>query len=229
MPSHDAVNLLTKRIGHGPLILGLLVAILALSCGTVQAVAVKKVSMDLTGKLLIAMPGMGDPRFEHSVVFMCSHSDKGAMGLIVNKIAADLNLKDLLEQLDIAAPDPERINMAIHFGGPVEMSRGFVLHSADYDSNLHSKRVRHDFAMTATLDVLEDIVMGRGPERALLMLGYAGWGPGQLEDEISQNGWLTTDASPKIVFDPDAGHKWEAALRSLGVDPLGLSGSAGHA
>lgn len=184
--------------------------------------------MDLTGKLLIAMPGMGDLRFEHSVVFLCSHGDEGAMGLIVNKPAEDLKLSQLLEQLEIKPAPPGR-DMVVHFGGPVESSRGFVLHSPDYTSNLQSMKISDEFSMTATLDVLEDIAIGSGPERALMMLGYAGWGPGQLESEIAMNGWLTTDASAELVFELNDVEKWEGALRTLGVDPLTLSASAGHA
>jgi putative transcriptional regulator len=184
--------------------------------------------MDLTGKLLIAMPGMGDPRFEHSVVFMCSHSDEGAMGLIVNKRAGNVHLSDLLEQLGIT-PVKEARNMAVHFGGPVENARGFVLHSPDYSSNLHSMTVSERFSMTATLDILEDIATGSGPDRALMMLGYSGWGGGQLEHEITMNGWLTAEAEPDLVFGMANGDKWRAALKSLGVDPLSLSASAGHA
>lgn len=185
--------------------------------------------MDLTGKLLIAMPDMGDMRFEHSVVFLCSHADEGAMGLIVNKPAADVRLADLLKQLEIKPDTPDRGRMPVYFGGPVETARGFVLHSGDYDASLHSMKVSEGFSMTATLDILEDIATGHGPQRALMMLGYAGWGPGQLESEISMNGWLTADADPDLVFGlPDDG-KWEAALKTLGVDPLTLSASAGRA
>ncbi|KUJ76395.1 hypothetical protein AVO45_11385 [Ruegeria marisrubri] len=184
--------------------------------------------MDLTGKLLIAMPGMGDPRFDHSVVYLCSHGDDGAMGLIVNK-PADLQVKLLLTQLNIPLKIPAVGERLVRFGGPVETARGFVLHSSDYEANLHSMPVTPGFSMTATLDILEDIAAGRGPERALLMLGYSGWGPGQLEDEISMNGWLTTDASPELVFDVADDEKWEAALATLGVDPLTLSANAGRA
>ncbi len=183
---------------------------------------------DLTGKLLIAMPGMGDPRFEHSVVYLCSHRDDGAMGLIVNKPAADIRLSDLLEQLDIG-PESEARDLPVHFGGPVEASRGFVLHSRDYASNLQTLAVSPDIGMTATLDVLEDIARGNGPARVLMMLGYAGWGSGQLEAEIGMNGWLTADADPELVFGADDETKWAAALKTLGVDPLGLSSSAGRA
>lgn len=184
--------------------------------------------MDLTGKLLIAMPGMGDPRFERSVVFMCSHGDDGGMGLIVNKPADDVRLQDLFEQLDIedGAKNPDRL---VHYGGPVEGSRGFVLHSDEYESKLYSMTAPGGFAMTATLDILEDIAADRGPERALMMLGYAGWGPGQLEQEIAMNGWLIAEACFELVFDLPDDRKWGAALRSIGVEPLSLSASAGRA
>lgn len=182
----------------------------------------------LDGKLLIAMPGMGDPRFEKSVVFMCSHSEDGALGLIVNKPAPELRFADLLTQLGIGQGRPER-DIRVHFGGPVEHGRGFVLHSGDYRSSESTLRVGEAFGMTATMDVLEEIARGKGPERALLALGYAGWGPGQLESEILQNGWLTCDATPDLVFGEDAAKKWGAALKTLGVDPLTLSSAAGHA
>ncbi len=185
--------------------------------------------LDLTGKLLIAMPGMGDPRFGHSVVFLCSHTDDGAMGLIINKPAGGMTLSGLLDQLNIVADPPERGQMPVHFGGPVEGARGFVLHSAEYDSQLHSMEIDDRFSMTATLDILEDIATGQGPERAQMMLGYAGWGPKQLEQEIAMNGWLTAEADPDLVFASDDDGKWSGALRSLGVDPLSLSASAGHA
>lgn len=182
----------------------------------------------LEGKLLIAMPGMGDPRFEKSLVFMCAHSADGALGLIVNKPAPDLRFSALIEQLGIDSGDPKR-DIRVHFGGPVENGRGFVLHSADYLSNTSTLKVTDVFGMTATRDVLEDIARGEGPASALLALGYSGWGPGQLESEILQNGWLTCDAVPDIVFGENDGTKWSAALKTLGVDPLMLSGSAGRA
>ncbi|MGB0913514.1 MAG: YqgE/AlgH family protein [Phaeobacter italicus] len=184
--------------------------------------------MDLTGKLLIAMPGMGDLRFEHSVVLLCSHTAEGAMGLIVNKPAQDVKLSHLLEQLDITPKQPGQ-DMTVHFGGPVESARGFVLHSPDYESSLQTLAVSDDFRMTATLDILEDIATGSGPKQGLMMLGYAGWGPGQLEGEIAMNGWLTAEADVGLVFDMEDSEKWGAALQSLGVDPLNLSVSAGHA
>ncbi|MHC0054226.1 YqgE/AlgH family protein [Actibacterium sp. D379-3] len=185
--------------------------------------------MDLSGKLLIAMPGMGDPRFDRSVVYICAHSPEGAMGLIVNKPAPDLSFIDLLRQLDIPLGDRRR-EIRVHFGGPVEHGRGFVLHSSDYRSNRATTlRVDDRFGLTATLDILEDMARGTGPRETLLTLGYSGWGPGQLEAEIGRNGWLTCDASPEIVFDRDDGAKWGRALKVLGVDPQMLSSAAGRA
>ena len=182
----------------------------------------------LNGQLLIAMPGMGDPRFEKSVIFMCAHSEDGALGLIVNKPSPELALSTLLQQLDIDVGEPKR-NIRVHFGGPVENGRGFVLHSGDYSGNDSTLQVDDAFGMTATLDVLEDIARGTGPNSALLALGYSGWGPGQIEAEILQNGWLTCDAQPELVFGSDDSRKWEAALKTLGVDPLSLSATAGRA
>ncbi|MAY31713.1 MAG: hypothetical protein CMM86_03835 [Rhodovulum sp.] len=185
--------------------------------------------LNLSGKLLIAMPGMGDPRFERSVVFLCAHSSDGAMGLIVNKPATQLSFEDLLKQLKIPQGRAGR-DIRVHFGGPVENGRGFVLHSSDYASETESTMdVDGRFGLTATLDILEDMAHGGGPHSALLALGYAGWGPGQLEDEISDNGWLTAEASPETVFARDNDAKWEMALHSLGIEPSLLSGSAGHA
>lgn len=182
----------------------------------------------LTGKLLIAMPGMIDPRFEKSVVFLCEHSENGAMGLIVNKPAPQIDGADLLKQLGVEiAPGTRKVG--IHFGGPVEHGRGFVLHSRDYASNTSTLQVTESVGMTATLDILQDIAAGRGPKEIILALGYSGWGPGQLEDELTANGWLTAEAEPEIVFHPDQGAKWTAALKSLGIDPLVLSSAAGHA
>lgn len=184
---------------------------------------------DLTAKLLIAMPGMADPRFAGAVVFLCVHSPTQAMGLIVNKPMQDVTFAEMMEQLDIPAratpPD-----LPVCFGGPVEMRRGFVLHSTDYGPRgEEGLRIDHRFAMTGTLDILEDIAAARGPRRALMALGYAGWGAGQLEAEIARNDWLTADATPELVFDHRMGRKWEAAIESLGIHPLMLSSEAGRA
>ena len=185
-------------------------------------------SINLNGKLLIAMPSMGDVRFEQSVIFMCSHSDKGAMGLIVNKPADDLKFKDLLKQLEIEAPASGR-SIRIHVGGPVEFGRGFVLHSADYGEEESTLRVDDEFAMTATLDILEDIALGGGPSKALLAMGYAGWGPGQLEGEIARNGWLIGEPSEQLIFGADDDAKWQGALKAMGINPLLLSAEGGNA
>ena len=186
--------------------------------------------LDLTGKLLIAMPGMGDPRFDHSVVYMCAHTDEGAMGLIINKPVSDVTVTDLMKQLEVDVEDgAANMGMQVCFGGPVEQGRGFVLHSPDYLSRIQTLEVDESFSMTSTMDILEDLARGQGPKQALLMLGYSGWGEGQLESEITRNGWLTCAASPKLVFDVPENEKWEAALKSIGVDPISLSAVAGHA
>lgn len=184
--------------------------------------------MDLAGKLVVAMPALGDPRFERSVILICAHSDEGAMGLIVNKPVPDLSFSDLLTRLNIP-PGKAGRDIRVHFGGPVERGRGFVLHSQDYNGGPSTTRVRGGFNMTATLDVLEALARGRGPERALLALGYAGWGPGQLEAEIGRNDWLTSDPAADLIFAAEDKGKWADALRRMGIDPISLSPSAGHA
>lgn len=182
----------------------------------------------LAGTLLVAMPGMGDPRFERAVVMLCAHSGEGAMGLIVNKQVPELMLDDLLEQLEITAGDGSR-DKAVYFGGPVEGGRGFVLHSADYTGRETTMRIDETFGMTATKDILAKIARGDGPRETLTALGYAGWGPGQLESELRQNAWLTVDADEAIVFDTENALKWSRALKTLGIDPLMLSGEGGRA
>jgi len=150
------------------------------------------------------------------------------MGLIINKPAPEIELGDLFDQLEIKSAPGER-DQPVYFGGPVETSRGFVLHEAGYASRLQSLPVTDDFSMTATIDVLEDMASGSGPRPALAMLGYAGWGPGQLENEIARNDWLTAQSDPELVFGTSNAQKWSAAVRSLGIDPLGLSSTAGRA
>lgn len=189
---------------------------------------VPRSDINLTGKLLIAMPQMGDTRFATSVIYVCAHTPEGAMGLIVNKPVPMLRMDDLLEQLDIEAGDGSA-GVGVHFGGPVEHGRGFVLHSSDYLSHGATMAVDDDFAMTGSRDILADIASGQGPHYRLLALGYAGWGPGQLEDEIAANGWLNCEADPEIIFNHDDGDKWQAALRSMGIAPHLLSGQAGRA
>ncbi|MCH8000599.1 MAG: YqgE/AlgH family protein [Proteobacteria bacterium] len=181
----------------------------------------------LTGQLLIAMPNMRDPRFARSVIYVCAHNADGAMGLVVNRLVGSVTFPDLLEQLSIEGGTAcEEIR--VHFGGPVESGRGFVLHSGDYrhDSTL---QVDEKMGLTATVDILTDIAQGRGPRRSLLALGYAGWGPGQLDSEFQANGWLSVAADETLVFDDDLNSKWERAIGKLGIDVSLLSGEAGHA
>ena len=181
----------------------------------------------LDGKLLVAMPGMGDPRFERSVVFMCAHSSDGAMGLIVNKPASELKFSELLEQLEIETEQSREVQVC--FGGPVEHGRGFVLPSADYHSDDNTMQVTEEVGMTATLAILQEIATGGGPRRCLLALGYAGWGPGQLEGEFQRNGWLMCEASSEILFSIPSEDRWEHALSTIGVSPSMLSTEGGRA
>ena len=184
--------------------------------------------MELTGKLIVAMPAMGDTRFERSVILICVHSDDGAMGLIVNKPVPDFSFSDLLTQMKIPKQDSGR-DIRVHFGGPVERGRGFVLHSDDYVSAGATTQVRGGYGMTATIDVLEAIAQGGGPKQALLALGYAGWGAGQLESEIARNDWLVSDPAEELIFSAKDSGKWSGALRHMGIDPISLSPSAGRA
>ncbi|MEP4769031.1 MAG: YqgE/AlgH family protein [Roseibium sp.] len=189
----------------------------------------------LDGQFLIAMPSMADSRFEHSVIYVCSHSDQGAMGLVVNQVARHLSLEELLVQLDIVNDEsairlPTQVKeMAVHKGGPVEVERGFVLHSDDFALGKSTLNIDNGICLTATLEILRALAQGDGPRQAILALGYAGWEPGQLETEIQSNGWLTAPADPDILFDPDSNSKWHRALGSLGVDPAMLFSEPGHA
>lgn len=182
----------------------------------------------LTGKLLIAMPDMSDPRFTNTVIYMCAHSEEGGMGLIVNKPEAGITFAKLLDQMDISV-SPAARDVRVYFGGPVDHQRGFVLHSSDYASDNGTLDVDDNYRMTATVEVLEDLAKGEGPDVAIMALGYAGWGPGQLEYEISQNGWLTCAPNDEILFGSEDAGKWAAALKQLGIDPLLLSATAGRA
>ena len=183
---------------------------------------------NLAGKLLVAMPGMGDPRFTHSVVYIGTHSEDGAMGLIINKPNPKVELTTLLGYLDIPT-GPSTPNISVHFGGPVEQSRGFLLHSAEYTGDPDTLRINTDFALTATVDILKKLSEGDGPKISLLALGYSGWAAGQLEAELLANGWLICDASFEIVFGLADVDKWAMALNSLGIDPLMLSAQSGRA
>jgi putative transcriptional regulator len=180
----------------------------------------------LKGRVLIAMPHMGDPNFARTVVFLCAHGEDGAMGLVVNKEADSIEFDDLLDQLGI---EENHINaIPVHDGGPVDTGRGFVLHSRDYFQD-GSVMVTDDIAMTATVEILRSIAEGGGPRKRLLALGYAGWAPGQLENEIQANGWLITDADDDVLFSYELEQKWNGALQKLGIDPAALSGTAGRA
>ena len=181
----------------------------------------------LTGQLLIAMPNMRDPRFTRTVIYVCAHNADAAMGLVVNRLVGSVTFPDLLKQLGIDT-DATTEEIRVHFGGPVESGRGFVLHSGEYhhDSTL---QVAEQMALTATIDILQDMAKGCGPRRSLLALGYAGWGAGQLDAEIQSNGWLIVAADDQLVFDENLDDKWERAIAKLGVDPALLSSDAGHA
>jgi putative transcriptional regulator len=189
----------------------------------------------LDGQLLIAMPVMGDPRFERSVIYLCAHSAEGAMGIIVNRPAGSIDFPDLLVQLDIIKKAdqiklPENAEtLRVLKGGPVETGRGFVLHSSDFFIQDATLRIDHDICLTATIDILKAIARGAGPKHAILALGYAGWAAGQLESEIQDNGWLHCDADPDLIFGGDVEEKYARALRKIGIDLGMLSNEAGHA
>ena len=186
----------------------------------------------LAGQILIAMPAMSDERFQRSVIYMCAHSDEGAMGLIINQVAPGIDFADLMTQLELVDEDdlrPELASVPVHIGGPVETGRGFVLHSADYGDDDTTLKVTDEIALTATVDVLKAIAGGDGPRFALLTLGYAGWAPGQLESEIQSNGWLHCGADLQLVFRTDAEQKYTTALSRLGIDATHLVSTAGHA
>ncbi len=183
-------------------------------------------SSSLANHFLIAMPGLQDPNFSRTVTYICEHSDQGAMGIVINR-PMDLQLKDLWEQLDISPQDPKVGEMPIYLGGPVQTDRGFVLHTkGTYGSTLD---ITSEISITTSRDILEAIAEDRGPEHALIALGYAGWGSGQLEEEMSANSWLSGPADQKILFHLPASERWQAAARLLGVDLNLLSSDAGHA
>ena len=189
----------------------------------------------LDGQMLIAMPAMSDERFSRAVIYICAHSSEGAMGIVVNQPAANIKFPDLLVQLEVI-PAQERIQLPVEAGdvkvlkgGPVETGRGFVLHSADFFIENSTLPIDEGICLTATLDILKAIANGQGPESAILALGYAGWAPGQLEQEIQQNGWLHCAADSELIFGEDTGAKYNKALRKIGIDLSFLSAEAGHA
>jgi putative transcriptional regulator len=181
----------------------------------------------LTGQLLVAMPSMQDPRFARSVICLCAHSGDGAMGIVLNKPLDRLSFDDLLAQLKLDPVPPQR-RIRLMSGGPVENGRGFVLHTADWETE-GSLQVQPGIALTASVDILKAIAGGGGPREGFLALGYAGWGPGQLQNEIQQNAWLSVPADETLLFGAEPTKLWTQALAKLHVDPALLSGAAGHA
>lgn len=180
----------------------------------------------LSGQFLLAMPGMGDPRFDRAVVAMCVHDAESALGLVVNSVRRDIDVRQLLEQLDV---DPGVAPAApVYAGGPVEPGRGFVLHSPEYEGQ-STLSVAGRWALTATLDILRDIAAGKGPAQWLIALGYAGWGAGQLDEEMTHHGWFAVPGSLDLIFGTPIDARWNSAFASAGIDASLLSPSAGHA
>lgn len=182
---------------------------------------------NLTGHLLIAMPAMVDPNFHRTVTYICEHSEQGALGLVINR-PLDMDLGQVFEQLDLSLADPGMARCPVLRGGPVQLERGFVLHdsSGSWDSTV---TIAHSISVTTSQDILSAMAAGSGPERALVALGYAGWGAGQLEEEMSANAWLSVPATPQIVFDTPFEDRWEQAAGLLGIDLVTMSPDAGHA
>jgi putative transcriptional regulator len=189
----------------------------------------------LDGQILVAMPTIQDERFARAVIYVCAHSDEGAMGIVVNQPAQNIKFRDLLVQLEVVPSSnlievpPQADTVRVLKGGPVETGRGFVLHSADFFIENSTLPIDDGICLTATLDILKAIARGNGPESAVLALGYAGWAAGQLESEIHANGWLNCDADPDLVFGRDADSKYNLALQKIGIDPAKLSSDSGHA
>ncbi len=189
----------------------------------------------LDGQILVAMPGMTDQRFARSVIYLCAHSKEGAMGIVINQKAKRVTFPDLLVQLEVidekeAIRLPTRAGgVQVLKGGPVETQRGFVLHSSDYHVEETTMPIDKAVSLTATVDILRAIAQGAGPYQAVLALGYAGWSPGQLEKEIQQNGWLSCEADPDLIFGADLASKYGRAMRKIGIDPAMLASEAGHA
>jgi putative transcriptional regulator len=197
--------------------------------------AMAPTAINLTNQFLIAMPGMGDGTFAGTVVYLCEHTEKGALGLVINK-PIDITLKSLFEKVELSLDRDDLAELPVYFGGPVQTERGFVLHEptaagsgeggGPYNSSL---RIEGGLEMTTSKDVLEAISSGAGPKKVLVTLGYSGWGAGQLEDEMSRNGWINVDAEPAIIFDTPVGQRYDKALSLLGIDAGMLSSDAGHA
>ncbi len=192
---------------------------------------VKKEKGYLTGKLLLAMPAMGDPRFHRAVIFICAHDENGAMGLVINHILPGFEFGKLLSQLNIVSDievDLKKVSVPVMSGGPVEAARGFVLHSGDF-SRKDTVKIDDLYSVTGTVEALKDIATGNGPDNMLFILGYAGWSAGQLDSEMQQNAWLVVDPDPSLIFHANPDKKWDMAIEKLGIDPLMLSSESGRA
>jgi putative transcriptional regulator len=183
---------------------------------------------DYQGQLLLATPKMADFRFEKAVILICSHSGEGAMGIIINKPTIELRFEDILKQLKIS-PKNQTVKKEIYFGGPVEFGRGFVVHSPDYDVPNVSVNIQEEYYLTASIEILEDMANGCGPKESILALGYAGWGPGQLENELLSDSWLMCNPDPNLIFSLHSEFKWKSGLNKLGVNPSHLATSSGSA
>ncbi len=191
----------------------------------------KESDLTLVGKLLLAMPALGDPRFHHAVIFMCAHDKNGAMGLVINHTLPGIEFKSLLDQLKVASNihvDLRALTIPVMAGGPVEGSRGFILHSDDFQQK-DTVSVGDAYGVTGTIEALKAIAAGKGPEDLLFILGYAGWGASQLDKEIQENSWLVVDPDPNIIFRVAPEQKWQTAIRKLGFNPAMLSTEAGRA
>jgi putative transcriptional regulator len=185
----------------------------------------------LKGKLLLAMPSMGDPRFDRAVIFICSHDKEGAMGLVINHALPDIDFSDLVKQLKVKSEikiNFEKMDLPVMYGGPVESARGFLLHSGDF-IRAETMQINQLYGVTGTLDALKDIALGKGPENLMFILGYAGWEAGQLESEIMQNVWLITEPDEDLIFAANHQNKWTQAVGKLGIDPAMLSTESGSA
>ncbi|MBT8421979.1 MAG: YqgE/AlgH family protein [Gammaproteobacteria bacterium] len=172
------------------------------------------------GQLLVAMPHMADPNFDHSVTYICEHSEHGALGITINR-PLDIDLGEVLDQLSLDSEAYELMSQPVLRGGPVQVERGFVIHETDHDWE-GTTEVGQSIFVTTSQDILSDVARGKGPDRLLMALGYAGWGAGQLEEEIRQNAWLTVPASRELVFETPVEQRWRAAAASIGIEPSSL-------
>lgn len=191
----------------------------------------KSNSNQLTGRLLLAMPSMSDPRFERAVILMCAHDENGAMGLVINNAMKDIQFSHVLESIDLKSDivvDIKAADITVMNGGPVDESRGFMLHSNDFIQD-ETIKINDEFLLTGTLDALEAVAKGEGPDDMMFILGYAGWQAGQLEQEIQQNAWLVSEPDPNLLFKTQPEQKWQLAVQKLGFDPAMLSTEMGRA